>query len=105
MRPIPKEVRDQLASDPRMTKCALCGTRGLKLEWHHNLTEKGRQSDRPETILALCKLCHDNARDSDVKERLDLIMLRMMTPETISEISKAVDYHQRLKYLESKYVH
>lgn len=101
MRPIPQKVKDILANEKRMKRCCLCGN--PKVQWHHNLIYGSKQSDIPETILALCEKCHDQARNTEVKEKLDLIMLRQMTTEQITNISKADNYHQRLKYLENKY--
>lgn len=101
MRPIPKQLRDEIAQDPFMKKCCLCNS--PKVQWHHNLIYQGRQSNNPNTILPLCPPCHDQARNKEVKEQLDLIMLNRMPVIEIDHISKAIDYHHRHKYLKKKY--
>lgn len=101
MRPIPKKVREEINSDPFYKACCLCGSSGIQI--HHNLIHSGRQSDDIKTMLPLCVDCHDMARKSCTKERLDLVMLKRMNSEEITAISKAVNYHQRLKYLTKKY--
>lgn len=99
MRPIPPKTKEELANDPYMKKCCLCGSSSGKIDWHHNLIFKSRQSDIKETILPLCQDCHDKARTKVVKDKLDLIMLNRMTDEQITSISKAINYHHRKKYL------
>lgn len=105
MRPIPQKVKELLESDPFMKCCCLCGidNKKTKIEWHHNLIYAGRQSDIPETILPLCKTHHDQANNEEVRERLDLIMLKRMSVEQISSISKAINWEHRKKFLEKKY--
>jgi hypothetical protein len=102
MRPIPPALRADMSSDPYYKKCCLCGTM-QGIQWHHNLILASRQSSIRETILPVCEPCHDRARNTEVKEKLDLIMLRRMSDTQITSISKAVNYHQRKKYLECKY--
>lgn len=103
MRPIPPKIRALLADDPYMKRCCLCGSNSGKIDWHHNLILGSKQSNIVETILPLCQNCHDKARTTETKEKLDLIMLNRMSDQQIIEISKAVNYHQRKKYLNEKY--
>ena len=103
MRPIPPKQREEMANDPYYKKCCYPHYCSGKIEWHHNLIIAGRQSDIKETILPLCQFIHERARLTDVKEQLDLIMLKRMSEAQIGEISKAVNYHQRLRYLKGKY--
>ena len=105
MRKLSPATRKGLEEDPRMKRCVLCdrGGCGGRIEWHHALQFANRQSDDPKHILGVCSTHHDMARHRDVKESLDLAMLRLLSKEEIDDISKAIDYHQRLKYLENKY--
>ena len=107
MRPISKQTKEQLANDPFMKVCCLSGKTAMMctgtIEWHHNLIFTGKQSDEPETILPLCKGHHYAADIKDIKELLDLIMLKRMSDKQIDIFSKAINYRQRLKYLKQKY--
>jgi hypothetical protein len=103
MRPIPPALRSEMAADPYYKRCCLCGTMAGKIDFHHNLIYKGSQCDDRETILPLCVPCHDKARHTETKEKLDLIMLRRMSDAQIAKYSKAVNYQQRKKYLTCKY--
>lgn len=109
MRKISKGTATILENDPRMKVCALKGiiphVCSMKLDWHHNLIFGGRQSDIPETILAICDFIHDMARKTEVKERLDWIMLNLMSDEQIRSISKATDYFFVRNRLNAKYGH
>ena len=96
-----------LENSPRMKFCSLkpyiphiCSQ---KIEWHHNLIFGGRQSDIPETIISICEVIHNQARNSEVKERLDWIMLNQMKPEDIKAISKATNYNFIKDRLNKKY--
>ena len=101
MRPIPPALREKMASDKFYKKCCLCGS--YPVQWHHNLIFKSRQVNEKECILPVCEVCHNKARNTEVKEQLDLIMLTRMSPEQMKKYSKAVDLFQRYKYLTNKY--
>lgn len=102
MRAIPKKQREEMSKNPYYKKCCLCGSKS-KIQWHHNLIFAGRQIDDQETILPLCVTCHEQARDTEFKEQLDLIMLCRMSPEQMKKYSKAIDLFQRYRYLTNKY--
>lgn len=106
MRGISPQTRAILEEDERMGNCPLRGLFGGcngRIEWHHNLIVGGRQSDYPKHIIGVCHAHHDMVRNKEVKEMIDFAMLRMLSKEEIDDISKAINYHQRLKYLEEKY--
>lgn len=77
-----------------MTKCALRGiiphTCSSKIDWHHNLVYAGRQSDIPNTIIAICSEIHSKADRRDVKKALNEIMHNQMTTEDYKLIPKYV---------------
>lgn len=54
-------------------------------------------------ILPLSEEIHAKANNTEMKEILDLIMLSRATDAEIIQISKAVNYFQRKRYLEKKY--
>lgn len=100
MRAIPPNIREKLALDPFMKRCCLCGKDKVKIDWHHNLEYAGKQQSDPTTILPLCTECHGNARDSRIKEELDLIMFHRGTD--VYHYPKAA-LGQRRNYLYKKY--
>ena len=101
MRPIPDKLKQEIVADKFYKKCCLCGCR--QVQWHHNLIFAGRQVNEKECILPVCEVCHNKARNMEVREQLDLIMLTRMSPEQMKKYSKAVDLFQRYKYLTNKY--
>lgn len=105
MRTLSPETRKILENDLRMKMCCLSYLGGCarKIEWHHNLIFAGRQSDYPKHILGVCLLHHDMARETRIKEQLDYIMLAALSEQELSDISKAIDYRQRLEFLQKKY--
>jgi hypothetical protein len=105
VRPIPQKQKEEMASDKYYKKCCYpfphpCSQ---KIEWHHNLILAGQQSNIIETILPICTYIHEEARKTEIKEILDMVMLNRMSDEQIFEISKAIDYSQRKKYLNGKF--
>ena len=106
MRKISSATREQLENEPRMKVCALKGydhSCSQKIDYHHNLIYGGKQSDIPETIIAICSEAHKIADRKDVKERLEWIMLNQMSAEQIQSVSKAVDYAYKKEQLNRKY--
>jgi len=101
MRKIPEELIAEMAGEKYYKKCCLCGSRPV--QWHHNLIFASRQVNEKECILPICEVCHNKARNTEVREQLDLIMLTRMSPEQMKKYSKAVDLFQRYKYLTNKY--
>ena len=106
MRKISKITISILEEDPRMKVCALAPhiphTCSKKIDWHHNLIYAGKQSDIPETIIAICSEIHEQASNKQVKEILDWIMLNQMTPRNFEILSKS-SLRQRKSYLNKKY--
>lgn len=101
MRPIPLDLREEMAGDKFYKKCCLCGSHPV--QWHHNLIFAGRQVNEKECILPVCEVCHNLARNTETKEKLDLIMLTRMCPLQMKRYSKASNLFQRYKYLTNKY--
>jgi hypothetical protein len=95
MRSIPLKLRAELAADPFMKKCCLCGKRP---QWHHAIIISGRQLNEKWAIVPACEEHH---RDS--LEKLELIALNRATHEELQAISKAIDFFQRRSYLREKY--
>ncbi len=95
-----------LQADPRMKVCALAPhiphTCSKKIDWHHNLIYAGRQSDVPETIIAICSDIHEQANNKEVRELLDWIMLNMFNPYHFEIFAKS-GLLQRKSYLNKKY--
>jgi hypothetical protein len=105
MRPIPEKQKEEMASDKYYKKCCyplkhICSG---KIEWHHNLILGGRQSNLKETILPICQNIHEQARNTEIKEVLDMVMLNRMSDSQIKQISRAIDYSHRKKYLNAKH--
>lgn len=105
MNNLPARLRKDLANDPSYKKCCfifehLCSG---KIEWHHNLIFGGRQVQDKRFIMPICQNIHDKARNTLIKELLDLIMLDNLSYDELKEISKGVNYTQRRTYLRNKY--
>ena len=96
MRPIPKKLRDEMASDLFYKRCCLTGQITAKIEWHHNLIYAGKQVNEKWCILPISHAMHELSKDQTVRERLDWIMVNRATTDELKRYSKAVDL-QRLK--------
>jgi hypothetical protein len=101
MRKIPESLREELSSKKYYKKCCLCGS--SPVQYHHNLIFASRQVNEKECILPVCERCHNLARNTEVREKLDLIMLTRMSPEQMTKYSKGVNLFQRYQYLTTKY--
>jgi len=101
VRTIPEELKEEMVGDKFYKKCCLCGNEPV--QWHHNLIFAGRQVNEKECILPVCERCHNLARNTENKEKLDLIMLTRMSPEQMTKYSKATNLFQRYNYLTRKY--
>jgi len=99
---IPPKLRQEMSDDPFYKVCCITGERNEKIEWHHNLIFAGRQVQEKECILPVTQAVHKKARNVEMREKLDLVMLRRMSDVQLNYYSKAVNLHQRLKYLEHK---
>jgi hypothetical protein len=82
-------------------ECVLCGAEHVQL--HHNMLIGGRQSDFYKTILPVCPSCHGVANRTDVREKLDYIMLQTFTGEELEEFSKVDNLKAKLAYLHEQY--
>ncbi len=106
MRKISKKTLGVLLDDKRMKTCQLrryiphvCSQ---KIEFHHNLIYGGKQSDIPNTIIALCSDIHAQEKRKDIKEVLDWIMINQMTERDFSLIPKWTGRY-KIGYLNKKY--
>ena len=102
---IPIKLREELADDPFYKKCCLTGRTSEKIEFHHNLIFAGRQVQEKFAILPICKSIHQyhNGLTSEVKEKLNWIMLNRATDKELEKYSKAIDYKKYKKLLDKKY--
>lgn len=104
--PIPEALRNEMEADPFYHRCCLTGvprTAYTKIEWHHNFEHGGERVNEKWCILPLLKEVHDRARDTDIKDYLDWIMLNRASQETLIKYSGAVDLVRRREYLNQKY--
>ena len=63
MRPIPKKLRDILASDPFMKRCLYDNKNcNGSVQWHHNFIHAGRQVNEVWAIVPLCAHHHDRIK-------------------------------------------
>lgn len=102
MRPIPPQMRQSMDSDPYYHKCAVSGAVG-RVEWHHNLIFAGRQVNEPWAIIPLAPEIHDQARNTEMRETLDWIMLNRASDDELRPYCKAIDYIGMRKRLNEKY--
>lgn len=105
MNHIPKALNDEINEDPFYKKCCLAflGGCGGRIERHHNLIYAGKQYQAKFCILPACHDHHDMARNKEIKERFDWIMLSRATPAEILSISKAIRYAEVLDRLVYKW--
>jgi hypothetical protein len=100
LNPIPLKLRKEIAEDPYMKKCCLCGN--PKVQWNHAIIYKGRQLNEKWAIVPACEDHHDH-KNREYIERLQLIALNRASIEQLQAISKAFDFIQRRDYLRGKY--
>jgi len=110
MRKISKSVKEELLNDPRMHICARRdegGCNGSRITWEHAIIHAGRQLDEAWAILGICAFHHSVDEFQDCgdlnKEKHEWLALRQAPTGRLKELSKAIDYEQKLKYLNSKY--
>jgi len=105
MKKIPQKLREDMSNDPYMKKCCFPFIHDCqgKIEWHHALIFGGSQVQEKECILPICQAIHEKARNTDVKEILDLVMYSRMSPEQMKKYSKAINIFHRFNYLANKY--
>lgn len=105
MRPISTTNKQIIDTDPFYRRCCLfdfseCSGR---IEIHHNLMWKGRQSDEIWSLLPVCVRHHSMANDKAVRERLDFVMLNRVDNATLSPFCKAVNWIYRKEMLNKIY--
>lgn len=105
MNHIPKSLNDELNEDPFYKRCCLSflGSCSGRIERHHALTWKGKQYQRKFCILPACHGHHELARRTDIKERLDWVLLNRASDVELLEISKAENYLEKRNRLNQKY--
>lgn len=105
MRPIPNKLRAEMAADPYYQRCAITGRPkgAVKIEWHHNLIYAGRQVNEKWCILPISEAIHIRARERDMKEKLDWVMLNRGTDEELQRYSKVENLIARRAKLNEKY--
>lgn len=104
-KPIPKKLIDEMEADPFYQQCCMTGASKLtsKIEWHHNFKWKGQRLNEKWCILPLLKKIHDKADTTEVKERLDRIMLNRADEKTLRKYSKAEDLIAKRDRLNAQY--
>jgi len=95
---IPPKLREDLSNDPFMKKCCITGRTDGKIDWHHNMTWQGKNVQEKFAILPVHNSIHQyhNGLTSEVKEKLNRIMVSRMTEEQLDYYSKAVNYKRFL---------
>lgn len=91
MRPIPKQLREQLADEPRMKRCLLRGydCSAGKLEWNHAWVYSGRQINERWGIALLCVFHHRLAHSNKIVKRyVQELLLQEMTDEELADAQK-----------------
>ena len=94
MNHIPKSLNDELNKDKFYLKCCLArfGGCGGRIQRHHALKYAGSQLQKKFCILPACEGHHDQARNKDIKEKFDWVLLNRATDQELKDISKSTDY-------------
>jgi len=95
---IPKKLLNEILEDKFYKKCCLTGKPYGKIDWHHNMTWQGKNVQEKFAILPVHNSIHQyhNGLTSEVKEKLNRIMVSRMTEEQLDYYSKAVNYKRFL---------
>lgn len=113
MNNIPLKLREEMSEDDYYYSCSrkdllddhVCEPdprTGKLIEWEHVFTFASKQLQKKFAIIPICWLVHRGGKLN--KEINEWIALNRATDEEIQEISKAIDYQHKKKYLNSKYV-
>lgn len=98
-KPIPKELRNQMAADPWYSTCCLApftdSVHSEKIDWHHGMTYAGQRLNERWCIISLCRAHHDDVSDPRIKELVDWIMLTRAPHGRLRELSKGYNYEFR----------
>lgn len=100
MNRIPKELNDDMNTDPFYLKCCLrrfggCGgvnIYGRRIERHHALIFAGKQVQAKFCILPACPDHHARATNPIIKALFDWVLLNRATDEELLSLSKSVNY-------------
>lgn len=74
-----------------------------KIEWHHNLKWAGTRVNEIFAILPVCQYHHRLADTTEVRMKLDWIMLNRATDDELQTYSKAENYFEKKKRLNEQY--
>ena len=102
---IPKKLLNEILEDKFYKKCCRTGKPYGKIDFHHNLIFAGKQVQEKFAILPVHNSIHQyhNGLTSEVKEKLNWIMVNRMSDVELNYYSKAVDYTALKKRLNKKY--
>jgi hypothetical protein len=109
MRKLTEQAKEQIDNDPFYKVCARHkdGNCAGRITIEHALIFAHKQVDLPFALIPLCEFHHSVNKYQDCgdlnKEKNEWIALSRATEQEITQISKAVDYKQKLKYLNNKY--
>ena len=102
---IPIPLRNELEKDPFYKKCCITWRTDGKIDWHHNMTWGGKNLQEKFAILPVHNDIHQYHRKitSEVKEKLNWVMVNRMSEDELSYYSKAIDYKELKIRLNKKY--
>lgn len=107
---IPKDLLEELKKDSYYKKCVRHaeGKCQGRITFEHSHIHAGKQIQAKWAIIPLCAFHHevDNFQDNgDLNKELNqMFALNRATDLELEAISKAIDYKQRRKYLNAKYL-
>ncbi len=103
---IPVKLRKELSEDKFYKKCCITGRTDGKIDFHHNLIFAGKQVQEKFAILPVHESIHKyhNGLTTEVKEKLNWIMLSRATNKELLKYSKAVNYLEMKKRLDKKFI-
>lgn len=88
MRPIPPKLREELASLPRMKRCACAELGGCsgRIEWHHVWIYAGRQINELWAIVGACNKHHEMVgTEPIVKKAFEVYSLQLATAADLAK--------------------
>jgi len=93
---IPKEVLEQLKSDPFMAECCICGATP---QFHHHFEYGRRAVNEAWCLLPLCPVHHKDVREINYRRLLDWCMLNRATDEELAKYSRVMNYKSKRIWL------
>lgn len=104
MRPIPPQLREEMAQDNYYSKCCIRDEKcSGRIEWHHALIFAGRQVNEKFCILPVCHFHHEHEKDKELHEKLTYIWLCRASSDDLERFSKGIDYKAMYVRLRKKY--